>query len=334
MALRKRTDKYWERRANERLLQSEKLTKKYMAELAKVYAEARRQTVKQLQGIYAAYYKRDKGFDMEALNSIVPTNEIKKLLTDMKKRGIKTKLPENYTGRIKRLEFINEQLRYEVQKVGLKQQNIDENALQANFVDSYYRAGYDVSRGLGSTPISFGKLDIQTINEVMSERFVGENYSDRIWQNTDLLASRLQKTLAVAIANGQGVQKTARCMRYDYDVNQYYAERLIRTESNHFHNEGELEAYKQMGFEYFQFLATLDSRTSEICAEMDGKKFKVSEGIPGNNVPPLHPNCRSTIVPYFKEYEPETRLYRNPKTGKNEYIYNLTYSDWQKQVKR
>lgn len=332
MALRKRTDKYWERRANERLLQSEKLTKKYMAELAKVYAEARRQTVKQLQDIYAAYYKRDKGFDMGALNSIVPTNEIKKLIADMKKRGINTTLPENYAGRVKRLEFINEQLRYEAQKVAVQQQSIDDNALRANFEESYYRAGYDVSRGIGSTPVGFGRLDTQTIDQVMSERFMGENYSDRIWMNTDLLASRLQKTLAVAIANGQGIQKTARDVRNDYNVNQYYAERLIRTESNHFHNQGELEAYQQMGFEYYQFLATLDSRTSEICQAMDKKKIKVSEGIPGENVPPLHPNCRSTIVPYFKGYEPETRLYRNPATGKNEYTYNVPYAKWAESI--
>lgn len=332
MALRKRTDRYWERRANERLLQSEKLTKKYMAELAKVYSEARRQTVKQLQDIYAAYYKRDKGFDMEALDSIVPTNEIKKLIADMKKRGINTTLPENYAGRVKRLELINEQLRYEAQKVALQQQGIDDSALRANFEESYYRAGYDVSRGIGSTPVGFSRLDTQTINQVMSERFMGENYSDRIWTNTDLLASRLQKTLAVAIANGQGIQKTARDIRNDYNVNQYYAERLVRTESNHFHNQGELEAYQQMGFEYFQFLATLDNRTSEICQEMDGKKFKVSEGIPGDNVPPLHPNCRSTIVPYFKGYEPETRLYRNPETGKNSYTYSATYTEWRQKL--
>ena len=329
MALRKRTDRYWERRANERLLQSEKLTKKYMAELAKVYTEARRQTVKQLQDIYAAYYKRDKGFDMEALNSIVPTNEIKKLIADMKKRGINTTLPENYAGRVKRLELINEQLRYEAQKVALQQQGIDDSALRANFEESYYRAGYDVSRGIGSTPVGFSRLDTQTIEQVMSERFMGENYSDRIWMNTDLLASRLQKTLAVAIANGQGIQKTARDIRNDYNVNQYYAERLIRTESNHFHNEGEIEAYKQMGFEKFKFLATLDNRTSEICAEMDSKVFNVKDGIPGENVPPLHPNCRSTIVPYFKEYEPETRIYRD-REGHNKFTYNMQYHDWRR----
>ncbi len=332
MALRKRTDTYWQKRANERLLKSERLTKKYMAELSKVYAEARRRTVKELQDIYAAYYKGDKGFDMQALRSIVPTGEIKKLLSEMKKLGLSTNMPENYAGRVQRLEFINEQLRLEAQKIAIKQQTTDEKALRSVYEGSYYRAGYDVARGIGSTPVGFSRLDTQTINQVMGERFKGENFSDRVWSNTDILANRLQKTLAVAIANGQGIQKTSREMRKEFNTNQYYAERLIRTESNHFHNEGELEAYKQMGFEKYQFLATLDSRTSEICQEMDGKVFEVSKGIPGDNVPPLHPNCRSTIVPYFKGYEPETRLYRDPGTSKNKFVYNVSYAKWAESV--
>lgn len=332
MSLRKRTDRYWEKRANQRLLDSERTTKKYMRELSSVYAEARRRTVKQLQDIYAAYYKQDKGFDMQALRSIVPNGEIKQFINEMKRLGLKTKLPDNYTGRVSRLEFINEQLRVEAMKVGIQEQGVDQTAMRSVYEQSYYRAGFDVAQGLGSTPVGFGVLDKRTIDQVMGARFEGKNFSNRIWTNTDLLAERLKKTLAVAIANGQGIQKTSQEVRNDYNVNQYYAERLIRTESNHFHNEGELEAYKQMGFEKFRFLATLDSRTSEICQEMDGKIFDVKDGMPGDNVPPLHPNCRSTIVPYFKGYEPETRLYRNPATGKNQYTYNVPFANWAESI--
>ena len=106
----------------------------------------------------------------------------------------------------------------------------------------------------------------------------------------------------------------------------------MRTETNYFHNSAEIESYQSMGFEYFEFLATLDSRTSDMCAEMDGKRFKVSEGVPGYNIPPLHPNCRSTIVPYFKNYEPDnTRLARDPETGRNIRTYNLSYDEWKRQ---
>lgn len=48
-----------------------------------------------------------------------------------------------------------------------------------------------------------------------------------------------------------------------------------------------------------QWVATLDSRTSEICASLDGQVFKLGEGVR----PPAHPNCRSTIVPVLKSWE-------------------------------
>ena len=332
MALRKRTDAYWQKRAVQRVDKSEQTSAKYMRQLRKIYADARRQTVKELQKIYAAYYSKDEGFDMQALRSIVPRGELKAFLDEMKRLDLKTGLPDNYNARVTRLRLINEQLAAEAHKLAPQEQNINTEAFKQVYADSYYRAGFDVAQGIGSTPVGFTGLDYQTLDQVLNARFEGKNFSSRIWTNTDILANKLKGELAVAIANGQGIQKTAREFRNRYDTNQYYAERLIRTETNHFHNEGELEAYKQMGFEYYQFLATLDSRTSEICQEMDGKKFKVSEGIPGDNVPPLHPNCRSTIVPYFKEYEPETRLYRNSKTGKNSFTCNLTFSDWKKQI--
>jgi len=303
-----------------------------MRELRKVYAQARRDTVKQLQSIYAAYYKGDDGFDMQALRSIVPSGELKRFLKEMEKLGLSTTLPENYNGRITRLQLLNEQLRMQAKKAAIAEQMIDSNALKENFIDSYYRAGYDVSRGIGSTPTGFSTLDTPTVEKVMNARFEGQNFSDRVWKNSDILADRLKDSLAVAIAKGQSIQKTASEFRQDFNVNQYYAERLIRTESNHFHNSAELEAYKRMGFTHFQFLATLDSRTSEICQEMDNKIFEVNKGVPGDNIPPLHPNCRSTIVPYFKDFEADTRLYRDPGTSKNKFTYNIPYAKWAESV--
>jgi len=39
----------------------------------------------------------------------------------------------------------------------------------------------------------------------------------------------------------------------------------------------------------------LDNKTSIVCAANDGKVFDVGKG----PLPPLHPNCRSTAVPYI-----------------------------------
>lgn len=327
MSQRERTKAYWEKRANERLTRSERITKSYMAKLSRVYAESSRRLTRQLKNIYSVYY-RENGFNVDALRQIVPDGEISQFTKSLKDQGLPTTLPENYKGRVTRLKMLQAQIQAEANKIAVAQQMIDTNALSNVFVDSYYRAGFDVARGIGSTPSGFTTLDRQTIDKVLNTRFEGANYKKRVWGNTDKLAKNLKGILATAIATGQSIEKTSADVRQQMHVSQYKAERLVRTESNHFHNSAELEAYKRMGFEKFKFMATLDNRTSEICAEMDGKIFDVKDGMPGDNVPPLHPNCRSTIVPYFEGYEPTTRMARNPATGKNYYAYKMTYNDW------
>lgn len=64
------------------------------------------------------------------------------------------------------------------------------------------------------------------------------------------------------------------CIGADSDSGQRYcASRLIRTEVNHFSNQGFLEGYKAAGITRYRFMATLDLRTSAVCRQLDGKTF-------------------------------------------------------------
>ena len=51
----------------------------------------------------------------------------------------------------------------------------------------------------------------------------------------------------------------------------------------------------------YQYVATLDSRTSMICSRLDGKVFRLDNKTGVR--PPQHFNCRSTTVPIVKSYE-------------------------------
>lgn len=50
-------------------------------------------------------------------------------------------------------------------------------------------------------------------------------------------------------------------------------------------------------FTHERFVATLDSRTTQLCASHDGNRYKVGEG----PMPPLHFNCRSVRVPVISD---------------------------------
>ena len=58
----------------------------------------------------------------------------------------------------------------------------------------------------------------------------------------------------------------------------------------------------------YQYVATLDARTTTLCASLDGRKFKYGKG----PEPPQHFNCRSTTVPVIDDDDlrrqfPDTR---------------------------
>ena len=195
--------------------------------------------------------------------------------------------------------------------------------------DSYYKAIYDTQMGTGFD-FSFNKLDNRTIENLLTEKWQGSNYSKRIWNNTDILADSISELVGGALLSGQSYAKTSRQLRDRFNVAKYYSDRLVRTETNYFHNQVDAMAYEEMGIDKYVFVATLDSRTSEICQEMDNKVFDYKDMAVGDNYPPLHPNCRSTTRGYLGK-EAEAMLQRrakNPETGKYETIPNMSYKEW------
>ena len=114
------------------------------------------------------------------------------------------------------------------------------------------------------------------------------------------------------------------------NVGIYNATTLVRTEVNHFANEATALSYEECEVEKYEFIATLDSRTSGICQEMDNKVFKLSEKKTGINFPPLHPNCRSTTVPKL-DNEVSTELKRRAREKNGESILvpaDMNYKEW------
>jgi len=76
-------------------------------------------------------------------------------------------------------------------------------------------------------------------------------------------------------------------------------DRTVRTVRSHVANQAYLNSFNQIGFEYVKLVATLDGRTSKLCASLDGNVWEIND--PAKRVPPLHPNCRSILVPVEKD---------------------------------
>lgn len=325
---------YWAERSIERTTAAERRSVPYFKMIQRVYRDTAKYMTKSIQQLYAAYYgSTGNAFDIAALQDIAPRGSLTKLKSDMERLGLDTRLPDNYRGRMTRLQLMNLQAWSEVQKAALQEQAISHKMYGAAVEDAYYRNIFDTAKKLGKTP-TFSTLDTKTINKVLDTKFYGKNYSERIWDNSDRLAGELNEIIGRAVATGQAQAKTIREIQERFGVKMSDAARLVRTEICYFENQGELESYKELGVEKYKFLATLDSRTSELCRDMDGKVFSVKEAKQGENVPPLHPYCRSTIVPYInKKLEPKQRIARDPATERNYYVQgDMNYESWHKSL--
>lgn len=79
------------------------------------------------------------------------------------------------------------------------------------------------------------------------------------------------------------------------DVSQRNAATVVRTALNHVSTQAREQTYKKNSdiITKYEWVSTLDSRTSTICRSRDGQKWELGKG----PLPPAHPNCRSTTAP-------------------------------------
>ena len=326
---------YWDKRAIRRLTEAEKQGEKYSKRIQKIYDQANKNIQRDIENIYANYSKAT-GLDVQSLKTLLTKTETQKLWDELKRQGLDKYVKNNYKARISRLEKLQAQIYAKAKEIYPQEQLEHTMCYEGVINSSYYKTIYDTQMGVGYD-FAFSKIDDNMVKSLLSERWSGKNYSQRIWGNTDILAESLSEIIGGAMISGQSIAKTSRQIRERFDVAKYYADRLVRTETNHFNNEADAMAYEEMDVEKYVFLATLDNRTSSMCQEKDNKVFDLKDKQEGVNFPPLHPNCRSKTRAYMGDEIEATlkRRARNPVTGKNEIVGNISYEEWyNKQVNK
>lgn len=83
------------------------------------------------------------------------------------------------------------------------------------------------------------------------------------------------------------------------------AEALVRTGVIHYSNQAREAMFIDNDVDELVFVATLDNRTTLTCSSKDGNRYKIDD--PAKPVPPLHFNCRSTMIPAIAMQDVDTR---------------------------
>ena len=207
-----------------------------------------------------------------------------------------------YAHRIGRLNDLDSKISDMCSRLANAEIGVDTEHLGDIIQSAYMQTVFDVTKGTDYRA-AFDLIPESRVKAILSTNWSGQMFSQRVWDNTNALADGLKHDMLVGIMAGKSEQHMADDIMSRCGVGAFEARRLVRTETTCVANMAELYGYKELDIDEYEFSACLDSRTSDLCRELDGKVFKRNSAQAGVNLPPMHPFCRSTTLPVLPSEE-------------------------------
>lgn len=316
---------------------------------ADTYAEIEQQyrkALREIEGKISVWYQRladNNGVSMAEARKMLSKNELKEFKWDVNdyiKYGKENAIDqrwmkelENASAKfhISRLEALKLQSQQSLEVMFGNQLDSVDSAMKRIYLDGYYHTAYELQKGF-QIGWDIAGLDQRKIEKVISKPWAadGKNFSERIWENRQKLISEIHNELTQDIILGRDPQKAIDAIARKMNTSKVNAGRLVMTEEAYFSSAAQKECFNDLDVEEYEIVATLDSHTSEICQNMDGKVFPMKDYEPGVTAPPFHVWCRSCTVPYFRENFGQigARAARG-EDGKTYYVpEDMTYPKW------
>ena len=320
------------------------LTEKELAKLehriASVYGEAAKELQETVDNYFRQFEKRDAEMK-ELIGTVVNGKEWTE--RDYKQWRL------NQIGRGERFKALQKRVAERYTEANQTAVSYVNDATPGIYSLNRNYAAYTIESVAGD--VGFDLWDEQTVKRLMVEQPDLMPYyppKRALKRGIDLAYGKKQITKSVTSSILQG--KSIKGMADDLQkriptMNRDSAIRTARTAVTNAQNAGRIDSYtaaQKMGIKLKKcWLATLDGRTRHSHAMLDGqtadidKPFKVDgEEImfPGDTSAPgyLVYNCRCTLIAAVDGIDTSNakRRVRNPETGKNELVSDMTYGEW------
>ena len=164
-----------------------------------------------------------------------------------------------------------------------------------------YEASYTSNLIAGSAAVVSGEKIYKTIKKTP---YSGGQLVDYLFSDISAsLRKKVEYVIRDGISQGQTNQQIIQRIKgrksLDYkdgllQSERYVIERQVRTARSHVSNTSYLQTYEALGFTHIKFVSVLDGRSSFTCANLDQTVWEIND--PKIRRPPLHPNCRSTLI--------------------------------------
>ena len=318
---------YWRQREEEALRKYKKSEAEYDKEIERIYRDMLDGCEREINAFYGKYAKAE-GISIAEAKKRVKTADIKEFerkavryvrdaSLDRKANGGKTNKTGYYFS-----PKANEEMRLyntmmKINRLEMLKANIGLELIKGH--DELDKFMGDILKGRTEEELKrqagiLGKTirnNAQLAHTIPNASFHNATFSDRIWQYQDLMREDLSKILSRGLIQGKNPRAIAKeLQKYWYGNDPktgggavYCMERLMRTELARVQTEAQKQSFEKNGFTEYEFIANSDC--CGICKALDGKHFKVSKMMPGENAAPIHPHCRCSVAAYedSKEYE-------------------------------
>lgn len=263
----------------------------YLEYIGCIYNDMLRNIQSEINNFFVKY-ARDKGITLaeakrraDKLDIRAYEQKAKKYVNErnFSKRANEEMRLYNLTMKVNRLELLKANIGLEITTCNNDYEKFLSEKLEKRAIDEIKRQ----SGILGKTIVQNAKQ----IKSIVNGSFYSADFSHRIWGNSSILKSEIEKQLVRGLIGGKHPRELAQNLRKTITSGRYEAERLMRTELARVQTDAQKESYKTNNVEEYEYIGG-QSRICPICAELDGKCFKVSEMRVGENAPPMHPNCR------------------------------------------
>lgn len=246
----------------------------------------------------------------------IPLTEIKRRVSEMDVKAFEEKAKKyvaekdfsakanrelslyNLKMKLNRLELLQYQMDLEL--VALTE---GEHKLTGRFLNDEYVKELETQAGLLGQSVQSANRIKQLANATLNANFHGANWSDNIWKRQTELRSIVAKLTEEYLLRGKNPTTLVSQIRREFEVTSHEARRLAITEGARVATEAQRQSYIDNGYDEYEFIA--EPSACAICKPLDGKIFKVSKMMPGENASPKHPFCRCATAAHYSKSDEE-----------------------------
>ena len=261
--------------------------------LADVHREAKRRIQEKIDRYYLSYAdenglslaegrKRIRDFDVPSWAKKAAEAVQFKDFSPETNKWLKTYNRKMY---ISRLELLKAEIDIELQNLYSTDHHLIDKHLEAEYLA-------ELKRQAGILDVSSSGSS-KRLRQVVDADFYGRGFSDNIWSRTGMYAIHKKKVFSALTrmhTDMTGYRNEMASLMKDFDVTEYEAMRLLRTESARMRATAQQDTLETNDFSHYRYVA--ERSACAVCAILDGHVFKVEDAEIGINLFPMHPNCR------------------------------------------